>query len=93
MACSAAPAWVIKFGDGVIPVCSPHLGETLERAVKAGRANFQILFVTDAAGAKCAAGASAGISVELKAVASLGKMEKVIEEKPGLHARASIEVN
>ncbi len=92
MACGSAPVWVIRFTDGVLPVCSPHLGELLERSVRAGRANFQILFVTDAAGAKCCHGV-AGLQIELKAVASLGKMEKVIEEKPGLGAKASIEVN
>lgn len=91
MTCPAIPTWVVRFEDGVIPVCSPHLGETLERAVKSGRANFQILFVTDPAGVKCHHG-MAGISVELKAVASLGKEEKIIEESPRLNSKASVEV-
>ena len=91
MGCEKTPVWVIKFTDVNVPVCSPHLGEMLERAVKAGRANFQILFITNAAGAKCLN--SAGVSLELKAEASLGKLDKVIEERPGLRSNASIEVN
>lgn len=91
MACEATPVWVIRFPDGVLPVCSPHLGGILERSVRGGRVNFQILFVTDAAGAKCHH-EMAGIQVELKAEGTLGKIEKVIEARPEIQAKASVEV-
>jgi hypothetical protein len=90
--CGAVPTWVVRFSEKEnFPLCSGHLGLGLEASVKAGKANFQILYITDAAGAKCCFG-MAGIEVSLEAIPSLGRQEKVIEKAPVLRSKASVEV-
>lgn len=77
-----------------MPLCSPHLGPQLEIAVKQGKVNYQVCFITENPdGHPCSWQIlPAGIKVKMQAKASLSGGTPALEEKAEMGATPKVEV-